>query len=435
MTSALGVALAPAEREVLAAKPTANLSAYDAYLRGNAAEAPDFTVGAERIVNGWRTAVEHFREAIRLDSNFAIAYARLGGALIGLSSFQIDPVQNARAAQVAISRALSLAPTLSEAHVAQALYQVWIAHDPARGLVELEQARTARPNDADLLVMIADYEWYLRGPEGRSIPFAERAVTLDPVSNSKALVLARIYRDAGRYDEAERIYDKVIARDPGSHGPYVMRAFLYLLRDGDTTRAKASIRAAAARVDSIALIKAAVSTMGIGTWASLGMLDESLQRTLLRFQADAFGDDTALYGLVKGYAYRARGLPRQSRAYFDSAEVVAEKRSRAFPADPNPLWVLMWTKAVHGRADEAYHAFEQTWKQSGFTYMPERSAVLARIALFAGDTSRALTELEKREWSYDLSLPWLCTDRFWDPLRPLLRFRQLVAGKCAPPAR
>ena len=128
---------------------------------------------------------------------------------------------------------------------------------------------------------------------------------------------------------------------------------------------KASIRQAASKVDSMALITAAATTFGIGTWATLGMLDESFEQALLTLQPSAFGDDTAFYGIVKGYAYRARGLPRASLAYFDSAEVVAERRLKAYPADPNPLQILAWTKAVDGRAQEAYETMDRLVKEIG----------------------------------------------------------------------
>ena len=430
VTRALDVALAPKEKQALASRPTGNLSAYDAYLRGNAANPPDLTVGAERIVSGWRRAIEHYREAIRLDSTFAVAYARLGSAHTGLSSFGVEPEQHARAAWAAISRALELAPELSEAHATAGIYHFFVDHDTTRTMLEWERALAGRPNDADLLALVGDFEWYIRGPQGRSIQFAERAVVLDPASNSKALILARLYRDAGRYNDAERLYNRVISRDSSSNGPYVMKAYLYLLRDGDTARAQATIRQAATKVDSMALITAAATTAGIGTWGTLAMLDEPFERALLTLTPSAFGDDTAFYGIVKGYSYRARGLAGAFRAYFDSAEVVAQRRLKAYPADPNPLQVLVWTKAVNGHADEAYETMDLIVKKSQVAYFPEKNAWLARLALFAGDTNRALTELEKKDWGSELTIPWLCVDHFWDSLRSHPRFRRVVGERC-----
>jgi hypothetical protein len=55
---------------------------------------------------------------------------------------------------------------------------------------------------------------------------------------------------------------------------------------------------------------------------------------------------------------------------------------------------------------------------------------VARLALFAGDTNRALTELEKKDWGSELTIPWLCVDHFWDSLRSHPRFRRVVGEHC-----
>jgi hypothetical protein len=209
-----------------------------------------------------------------------------------------------------------------------------------------------------------------------------------------------------------------------------MKAFLYLLRDGDTLGARSVIRRAASVVDSMALITAAATTGGVGTWATLGMLDEPYQRALLTLSPAAFGDDTAFYGIVKGYALRARGLEAESRALYDMAHQVAERRLKAFPADPGPLNILLWTHAVQGHTQDAYDTWERFQKALGYNYMPEKHAWSARIAVFANDTGRALAELETKQWGHDISLPWLCVDHFWDPLRSHPRFRKLLAGGC-----
>ena len=234
-------------------------------------------------MSGLRRAVEYYQEAVRLDSTFALAYAALGAAQTALASWRVEPERNARAARASITRALRLAPDLADAHASAGEYHFLISHDAEQGLRELERARALRPNDAGVLSAIAFFEWRLRGPQGRSLAFAERAVVLDPQSNKMALDLARFYVALGRYDEAERLYDRAIERDPHSNGPYVMKAFVRLLRDGDTLGARTIVRRAALVVDSTALVTAAAATAfgEIGPWATLGMLDEPYQRALL----------------------------------------------------------------------------------------------------------------------------------------------------------
>ncbi|MGB5658455.1 MAG: serine/threonine-protein kinase, partial [Thermoanaerobaculia bacterium] len=71
----LGVTLLEPEREQLGTKPTENLEAYQAYLRGNyGQESSDFTESTRRRI------IEDFRTAVELDPDFALAWAALAHA-------------------------------------------------------------------------------------------------------------------------------------------------------------------------------------------------------------------------------------------------------------------------------------------------------------------------------------------------------------------
>src|SRR5204863_2360828 len=60
------------EEQALAVKPTNNLEAYDAYLRGLA-----FDTRSTHSTDLLRKAIIFFARAVRLDPNFALAWARL----------------------------------------------------------------------------------------------------------------------------------------------------------------------------------------------------------------------------------------------------------------------------------------------------------------------------------------------------------------------
>ena len=76
VAQALGATLGSGERKALEEKPTRNLAAYDAYLKG------------EEISNGLavidpvllRRALGYYEQAVALDSAFALAWARLSEA-------------------------------------------------------------------------------------------------------------------------------------------------------------------------------------------------------------------------------------------------------------------------------------------------------------------------------------------------------------------
>ncbi len=430
VASALGITLAPHEREVLATRPTANLSAYDAYLRGRAALPSDFAIGGPRIVSGLKRAADYDAEAVRLDSTFALAHADLGWSRLLLAHFEVAPEENGRAAEAAIARALALAPELGVARAAAGYYQLLIARDTGQALQEFDRALRSLPNDADLLTVIAAAERPIRGPQGRALAFAERALVLNPNSTFAALILAEIYLDLGRLSEAERLYDRVSDRDPTSTGAYVMKALVALLRDGDTAGARAVIRTAASRADSMAVIAAALTAPRISWPAAYAMLDPSYQRAWLTLRPSAFGDDTAIYAATMAYAHRARGDSARARAYYDTAQHVAARRIDAYPGNPSPLTVLVWTEAAQGQADSAATTLDRMISAKRIRYFPERHAWLARIALLAGEHGKALSELETHGWGTDVTVPWLCVDHFWDPIRAQARFQRLVNGRC-----
>jgi eukaryotic-like serine/threonine-protein kinase len=429
VTSALGVALAPPERTTIGAQPTRNLSAYDAYLRGNAAMPPDFTIGFDRIISGLNRATEQYREAVRLDSTFALAWAKLGLAYTWISRFGPDPRVGTSEAQFANSRALALAPDLADAHLAEGIYQNLVTRDRSRGIAELERAIQGRPNDGSILITAADVEWYVSGRQRRSLELAQRAMELDPLSNSTASIAARIYRDAGRFDDAERIYDQIIARDPRNHGTYTMKALTYLLRDGDTLRARAIIREAATHVDTMALVTSVATTHS--AWFALGMLEPSFQRILLQLPVAAFGGDTGFRAMVLGYTYRSRGDSVRYHAYYDTTEQYALAKLRTSPKSTLFLMLSVWPLAASGHREEAYSHLNQAWKGlNSNTFDSTAHAFLARLGVLAQDTATALSELEKSPWGPELSIPWLCTDPFFASLRSHVRFQRVTQGRC-----
>src|SRR5436190_1976670 len=71
IASALNAKLSGAERDALEQRPTANLQAYEAYLRGNSLSASGY--GYETT----RKSIAAYNEAVRLDPSFALAWAQI----------------------------------------------------------------------------------------------------------------------------------------------------------------------------------------------------------------------------------------------------------------------------------------------------------------------------------------------------------------------
>jgi serine/threonine protein kinase len=426
VTRALNVALGEPQRRQLAARPTSNLSAYDAYLRGKALSPRDYDAGLDVITIALQRSVDQYREAIRLDSTFALAYAELGVALVMLTEF--GGSATAAPAKEAIDQSLKLAPSLTDAHAALGRYHFVVDRDSISALRELQVAIAQRPNDADLLSTLAEVEWRTSGVTEQAVHHAEAAVRLDPQSPDKLSGLATLYLQAQRFDKAEPLYNRLIGLNPNSPGPYIGKAMIHLLRDGDTLGARLIIRSGAVRVDSMSLVTAAATNQS--TWFALGLLDEPYQRALLALRPEAFGGDTAWFGLALGYTYRARGDSVRFHAYYDTAYAAADAQLRRRRINPLARSVQVWVLAGRGQRAEAYRAWAELRSSSGRQSQWVSREVEARLAVIAGDYDRALTLLAQGEWGPNLTIPWLCVDHFWDALRHDPRFYQLTKGEC-----
>ena len=108
------------EEQVIAAKPTDNPAAYDAYLRGLA-----YTLKTQNTPANYLGAQKYLREATRLDSKFALAWALLSYVdARGYHTTNIQPTIALRnEAQQAMETALALDPSLGEAWIAKGYYQ------------------------------------------------------------------------------------------------------------------------------------------------------------------------------------------------------------------------------------------------------------------------------------------------------------------------
>ena len=413
VATALGLVIAAPDSGAAAGKPTTNLSAYDAYLRGNADFPADFYGSQGQILVRLQRAAENYREAVKFDSSFALAYAKLGTTAVNLYQRSLDS-SAATEAKAAIDRALRLDPDLGDAHYALGMYNLIIDSDTTAAMRELETAVRRSPNDADLLMDLANVEWNLRGSQSQAITRAERAVHLDPRNQRRMVVLAFLYQEAQRFDDAERTYDRAIALRPENPGPYTQKAVNYLIGYGDIARARQVLRQAARHVDTMDLISAAATTLMPQHY--LGILDEGYQRAALGLPMSAFAGDTVLYGLTKGVISRALGDSVRYRAHFEMALPVAKARHDDF--------LQCFLLGGLGHRKEAYAAFARA--RAAFGPRSILDEYEARLAMLAGDYERAIEILERRNWGQQLTVPWLRADPFWAPLRKDPRFQRLV---------
>jgi TolB-like protein len=217
---------------------TRNAAAFDAYLRGLKL-ARTATTREE-----CRAPVDAFTEAIKLDSDFALAYASrsliVWECAIHYSGDWIQPGIDA-GVRTDAQRALALAPTLAEGHVALSTL--------ASGRLELAAADAAcaralevAPNNDRALYECSRLAGWL-GHADAGIAAARRDVALDPLNPLSHRALGDTLRAAHRYPEAIAAYQASIAMDPEhSAEAYARRGLSYFLA-GNLTQAQSSCEA------------------------------------------------------------------------------------------------------------------------------------------------------------------------------------------------
>src|SRR5947207_2237307 len=163
------------EEQVITAKPTDNIEAYEAYLRGLA-----YSLKPLNTANALG-AQKYLREAVRLDGKFAVAWALLSYVdARGYITASLQPTVALREeARQAAETALTLQPNLGEALLAKGYYYYACLKDYDTAMRYFEQARQFLPNSSRVPESLA-YVERRRGQWERSESHFNEAERLDP---------------------------------------------------------------------------------------------------------------------------------------------------------------------------------------------------------------------------------------------------------------
>lgn len=228
VASALKVRLFGSEERTSNSAATKNTEAHDAYLLGH-------YHFLRRNLEDYRKAFVHFDEAIRLDPNYALAYAERSEAwtLVGDLTGEMK-VDWAKAREDA-EKAVAIAPGLAEAHAALGWVRFFTEWKFAEGLSELKRAKElspANPTANDLLARVIVYVGKLEEAEKQ----ARQAVEVDPLAASPLINLGRVLWFEGKLDEADAVSRKAAELQPNSASSRRWQV-LVAIRRGDAEKA------------------------------------------------------------------------------------------------------------------------------------------------------------------------------------------------------
>src|SRR5213080_4453988 len=230
----LRVKLTGQEEQVIAAKPTDNPEAHDAYLRGLAyslktIDTPANSLGAQKYLS----------EAVRLDPKFALSWALLSYVEArGYLTQTLQPTVALREeARQAAETALTLQPKLGEAVLAKGKYHYACLKDYDTAVRYFEQARQFLPNSSRIPESLA-YVTRRQGQWDRSESYFNEVERLDPRNLGVLTQHALSYMALRRFPEALQKFDQVLDVTPDDVDILANKAAI-AQAEGDLPRASA----------------------------------------------------------------------------------------------------------------------------------------------------------------------------------------------------
>ena len=207
VVAALQVKLLPAERERLAAAPTVNAEAYDAYLKG-------LYHWYKLSPEGLDAAEHYFELALAKDPKYARAHA--GIALLWMGRQQmgyVPPAEAAPKAKAAALKAVELDDTLADAHYALAIVYTWADWNWPAAESEFRRAIELRPGFADAHAYYAHLLSTLHRPDEAMVE-ARRSLELDPFNGLFQSLFGWDLTFVRRFDEAIAQCDAALVTNP-----------------------------------------------------------------------------------------------------------------------------------------------------------------------------------------------------------------------------
>ena len=187
---------------------TKNTEAHNAYLLGH-------YYFQHRNLDNYRKAVSSFDEAIRLDPQYALAYAERSEAWTLIGDQTGEGKTAWPKARSDAENAVAIAPALPEAHAALGWVRFFTEWKFTEGLRELSRAKELSPTNPTANDLLARVIVYL-GRVDEAERQARQAVELDPLSYAAQNNLARVLWYEGKLDEADAIARKAAELHPAA---------------------------------------------------------------------------------------------------------------------------------------------------------------------------------------------------------------------------
>jgi TolB-like protein/Tfp pilus assembly protein PilF len=421
------------EEQALAASPTNNLEAYDAYLRGLAFEARS-NYSSDAIYK----AIDFYDLAVRLDPNFALAWARLSGAHALLYFNRGDTTAARRnAAKEALEQAQKLQPNSPETLLFLGYYQYWVLHDYDLAKATFTRVSKMLPGDSEVsyaLAAIARRE----GHWAESVAYWERGLALDPRNTALLTEVAWTYAALRQFPAAIKLYDRALEILPNELYLTASKASIYQA-EGNLQEAGKLLVDVNAETNSDPAVRVKLAQLRLERNQTEAIRLVQPREARLHFASPM---DKGVKQVGLALIQRVAGDTAGAKAIAEQARNTLEPISKDQPDNAFVAAALAVADAMLDEKDlalnEAQRAITLVPSSKDRLSGPGFEENLALVEMIVGENSRAISTLARLlqtpygGWLYSpapITPALLRLDPLWDPLRVDPIFQKLCEGK------
>jgi tetratricopeptide (TPR) repeat protein len=419
------------EQQALAAKPTNNPEAYDAYLHGLALEVRLITSNNEG------KPIDSYKRAVQLDPNFAVAWARLSRANGVAYSGGNDPAMR-DAAKRALEQAQKLEPNSPETLLALGNYQYLVLNDYEAAKTTFERLNEMLPGSSEVPYALGRVA-RRAGHWDESVSYFDRAINLDPGNVEILTNAAQTYIALRRFPTALKLCDRLEDVAGNDSGSIALKIVIYHAQ-GNLKEADKILNAQSP--DHPLALKWVALRLERNYGEALQFLQTVLAERL-PYEWFHFTSEEEKAGVKLKFA-----LMQRLAGDVVGAKVTAEQARNTFeplytdkPEDLDLTTQLSWAYALTEEKDLALKLAERAVmlrpRAKDAPWGPKFEENLALVETMVGENSRAISTLTKLlqtpYWGYyggaPITLALLRLDPIWDPLRSDPAFQKLCEEK------
>ncbi len=224
--NAIKIKLLGAAKEAVLKKYTDNPEAYQPYLQGR------FYLNKYEGADNCNKALDYFRAAIKIEPDYALAYAGMASSYLFLSNFNyLPPEKCLPQMKQAIQQSLQLDDEIAESHSTMGSIKMYNEWDFAAATIEFKKAIELNPNLAEAHEQYALCLGFL-GNYTEALKQGSIANSLDPFSSMINYYVTNIYWMAGDYEKEIEYGKRLVELDPNFWGGHyhIGRGLMYLKR-------------------------------------------------------------------------------------------------------------------------------------------------------------------------------------------------------------